>query len=287
MASVTATGPLKNSDSKLQGFQLYETQKAVHEYLQFHYATSEDVMPYARLLTGDSCNEHGLAFPHKLAHVCKAHAPKASSCSVLDLGCAVGGSSFTLATFEQFERVVGVDFSESFVTAARSMQTEQSATYQRLVEGDSYEMATAKLTDVQKQHAHKCQFFVGDACTVTAAEAGGEPFDVILMANLLCRVPDPAKLLANAKALLRRGGDGVVVIASPYSWTEAFTQKDRWVGGYDDESGKFVDSDSKLRDAMAAHGFELVETTDMPFVIREHRRKFQLGISSVHVYVLR
>ena len=42
--------------------------------------------------------------------------------SALDIGCAVGGASFELA--KTYERVVGVDRSEAFVSAAKSMGLE-------------------------------------------------------------------------------------------------------------------------------------------------------------------
>ena len=42
--------------------------------------------------------------------------------SALDIGCAVGGASFELA--KTYDRVVGVDRSEAFVSAAKSMGLE-------------------------------------------------------------------------------------------------------------------------------------------------------------------
>ena len=39
--------------------------------------------------------------------------------SALDIGCAVGGASFELA--KTYDRVVGVDRSEAFVSAAKSL----------------------------------------------------------------------------------------------------------------------------------------------------------------------
>ena len=77
-----------------------------------------------------------------------------------------------------------------------------------------------------------------------------------------------------------------MVLASPFSWTEAFTPKERWLGGYDGADGKPVDSSAELRKEMARLGFELVEAYDAPFVIREHRRKFQFGVSHVTVFRL-
>ena len=38
----------------------------------------------------------------------------------LDIGCAVGASSFGLA--DRYEEVIGIDFSHAFVNAAKRMQ---------------------------------------------------------------------------------------------------------------------------------------------------------------------
>lgn len=57
-------------------------------------------------------------------------------------------------------------------------------------------------------------------------------FDVVLMANLLCRLPTPKTCLARLggpNALVQPGGH--VVLTSPFSWLEQFTDKENWMGG--------------------------------------------------------
>lgn len=69
----------------------------------------------------------------------------------------------------------------------------------------------------------------GDAC---ALSADLRPFDAILAANLLCRLPEPMKFLDRAKDLVKPGG--VLVLVSPYSWLPGWTPKEKWLGGFYD-----------------------------------------------------
>jgi len=107
------------------------------------------------------------------------------------------------------------------------------------------------------------------------------PFDAILAANLMCRLPDPTKFLDALPHMLTP--DGVVVLVSPYSWLEEWTSRDKWLGGVV-RGGDAVYSAPELTQKMKALGFSMVEESDMPFVIREHARKFQWGCSHATVW---
>ncbi len=61
----------------------------------------------------------------------------------LDVGCAVGGSSFELA--RDFQEVVGFDFSAAFIKAATDLQENGSKSYETTVEGTIKETRTAKV----------------------------------------------------------------------------------------------------------------------------------------------
>lgn len=56
-----------------QGSLVYESARAVDEYLQFHYAKEEDLLPF-------TCGPHeALRFPARLAALCEKHAPPTGS----------------------------------------------------------------------------------------------------------------------------------------------------------------------------------------------------------------
>jgi hypothetical protein len=94
-----------------------------------------------------------------------------------------------------------------------------------------------------------------------------------LAANLLCRLPEPQQFLKMLASLVQPGGQ--LLLATPFSWLETFTPVSAWLGGKhpQDRSGWEV-----LEEILSPH-FELEEKIDLPFLIREHARKFQYGIS--------
>eukprot|EP00953_Heterococcus_sp_UTEX-ZZ885_P036273 18694-Heterococcus_DN1.PRE.3 len=147
------------------GSAVYESSRAVDEYLQFHFAKAHDVLPYSE---GPSS---ALNFPAKCAQACVAaavHSGKQDKLRALDVGCAVGGATFELA--RGFDEVVGVDYSAAFVAAAETMRTEGQLQYSRLAEGDVFEQRVAQLP--AGVDCSRVQFRVGDACALPLAELG-------------------------------------------------------------------------------------------------------------------
>mmetsp|Transcript_47601 Transcript_47601/g.126228 ORF Transcript_47601/g.126228 Transcript_47601/m.126228 type:complete len:278 (-) Transcript_47601:12-845(-) len=248
------------------GSTVYESSKAVDEYLQFHFAGEDE---YAPLVKSFVCKE-SMQFPALCANECVTEA--SNNGRALDIGCAVGGSSFELA--RKFTEVVGIDFSNAFVKAASDMQTNGSMTYESTIEGLTKEQRVAKVDPSIDRS--RCKFLVGDACDLPSLKLG--QFDAVLAANLLCRVPNPAKFLRDVRDVVKEGG--VFVIISPYSWLKEYTDQSQWIGGYDGEGGPVWSAD-RLRAILGGPegGFDLVGEKEMPFLIREHRRKYQIGVS--------
>ncbi|KAL4427428.1 hypothetical protein ABPG77_000717 [Micractinium sp. CCAP 211/92] len=257
------------------GSGAYETRKAVDEYLQFHYGRPEDIMPY-------ECGPKGaLRFTQELALLCERHCGALQDFTgergdtvALDIGCAVGGASFELA--RSFNHVLGIDFSQHFVNAANTMKERGWMRYSSVEEGElTAERVAAVPEDVDRG---RVRFAQGDACNLPA-DLG--QVDAVLAANLLCRLPDPSVFLRRLPSLIKPGG--VLVLVSPYSWLPAWTDRQHWLGGYRDEAGKPVWSADTLTTLLSGD-FTLVEQKDVPFVIREHRRKFQWGCSHAMVW---
>ena len=71
----------------------YETDRAVAEYLLFHYGSPEQVLPF------DFGPVSALNFPTRCVTDCLDRVRLPSSPRALDLGCAVGRASFELARF--------------------------------------------------------------------------------------------------------------------------------------------------------------------------------------------
>ena len=223
------------------GSTVYESAKAVDEYLQFHFAPEADLAPYvARFVAKEA-----LEFPKQCAKECALASSRRTR--ALDIGCAVGGSSFEMARY--FDEVVGFDFSSAFIKAASDLQAKGSCTYESTIEGTIKESRVARV-----RHAHhylpdglrarrvtclngqvadgiersRCKFLVGDACDIPALKLG--EFDAVLAANLLCRLPNPSKFLRDVHDIVREGG--VLVLVSPFSWLREYTEESKWIGGF-------------------------------------------------------
>ena len=178
----------------------------------------------------------------------------------MDVGCAVGRSAFELTQYCQ--EVSGCDFSQSFISAASALAEKPELPYRYLEEGDFYRPAIAKANFFK---ARKPSFFVADACSLPLHLTN---FDVVHAANLICRLPDPALFFKRLPDLVKEGGQ--LLLTTPFTWLEEYTPKENWIG-----SG---DSENKLTQCLSPF-FELEKKVELPFVIREHRRKFQYGVS--------
>ena len=235
--------------------EIYETEKLVSEYLLFHYGKREDILPWQ---PGPS---KALDFP---ARIVRHFSPEAVGRS-LDLGCAVGRSSFELS--RSSAEVVGIDYSHAFIAAAQKIQKERHARISRLEEA-------AVTTDLdvflpEDVHPERIVFEQGDALNLRA-DLGD--FDRVMAANLLCRVADPTVLAVKLPDLVRPGGE--LVLTTPCTWLEDFTPPGNW------PAGGTLDW---LKDSLGS-AFDLTGEYDEPFLIRETARKFQWTVAMLTVW---
>ncbi len=242
--------------------EFYETDRAVSEYLLFHYGQDSEALPYG----------HGpkdaLHYPVRCVTEFESAFQLGENARALDLGCAVGRSSFELA--RHCEEVIGIDYSHRFVQAAEHLRAEGQLRYDFVESGAITRSATAVVPDAISRE--RVSFEQGDALFL---RSGLGEFDVILMANLIDRLVDPAKCIQSLKALVRPGG--LVILTSPYTWLEEYTPKEHWLGGQVVD-GKPVTTLDALRDLMEP-AFGLRDTKDLPFLIREHARKYQWSVA--------
>jgi putative 4-mercaptohistidine N1-methyltranferase len=240
----------------------YESERLLWEYLLFHYGRDEEVLPYSFGPVG------ALGFAERLVTECFDASSLPPDARGLDLGCAVGRSAFELA--RHCHEVVGVDFSASFIRAAKELRALGSHPYRRIDQGRLITACVAEVpAGIERERVH---FEVGDACELRP-DLGR--FDAALLANLLDRLPDPRRCLARLPALVKSGGQ--LVIASPFTWLVEYTPVENWLGGFE-RAGQPVDSFTTLQEILAPD-FELVREFDLPFLIREHARKFQWSVS--------
>jgi len=207
-----------------------------------------------------------LEYPKRCAELVIKHANQARRC--LDLGCAVGRSSFDLSA--RFDEVIGIDFAHALIDGAKAMQ--QGTISQAPVREEGTTTRSIPLTLPDQACRDHIRFEQGDACNLRDNIG---TFDAILMANLIDRLPAPRACLDRLPHLLAPGG--IAVITSPYTWLEEYTPRDQWLGTGGSDTFNTLST-------ILAENFDLVHRDDMPFLIREHRRKFQWSVAEATVW---
>ncbi len=237
----------------------YETDELVAQYLDFHYGNNYfDVKNY----------------PEKCAELCLQLMPKDRKRKALDLGCAVGRTSFELA--HEFDEVIGVDLSARFIECAKQLKEKGSLPYSVTDEGELSTLHTAQLSDRQLQQiTGKVSFYQEDACNLGAHH---QDYDLIFAGNLLDRLQDPEQFLSSVHQYLSM--DGILVMSSPYTLLAEYTPRENWIGGYRVEE-KNITVLEGIQKVLDAHFIMINEPLDVPFVIRETRRKFQHTIAQL------
>ena len=130
---------------------VYESPRALGEYLLFHYGSEEEQFPWS-----DGPLD-ALGFPRRtVEHLIDS---KELISNALDVGCAVGGSSFVLS--EMAGTVLGIDYSASFIAAARSISKYRELDYEYHEEAASWKKGKVKSFQVRN-----INFEVGDACNL-------------------------------------------------------------------------------------------------------------------------
>jgi len=238
----------------------YETDKAVSEYLLFHYGSKEDL-----LLKGMGPTE-ALNFAQRCGRLHENSDIERNR--ALDLGCAVGGSSFALT--ESFHEVVGIDFSRALVEAATRLGRLTKMEISISVEGELKRKIAIALP--KGSNPAQAKFLQGDAMNLDS-QLG--TFDFILMANLIDRLPDPAQCLAAIPRFLNT--NGLLAITSPYTWLTEYTPREKWLGGYT-RDGESVRAYDRLAELLSS-SFRFIEERNLPFLIKEHERKNQYSIA--------
>ena len=240
----------------------YETDKLLSEYAEFHYGDEYFGVPN---------------FPKALAELAIAAMGGKPAHKALDLGCASGRATFELA--RHFDRVTGIDFSARFIGQGVQLAGQGVLRYTLTEEGDLVFYKERTLTGLGLDSVkHKVQFYQGDACNLKSLFTG---YDLIVAANLIDRLYDPEKLLTSIHLRLNLGG--LLMIASPYTWLEEHTKREAWIGGFKRDGESFSTLDG-LKKSLGTH-FKLVQgPQEVPFVIRETRRKFQHTLSEVTIW---
>ncbi|QUJ69290.1 5-histidylcysteine sulfoxide synthase (plasmid) [Photobacterium sp. GJ3] len=251
----------KQDPASMTHLNVYETNELIAQYLEFHYGQEYFNVPNFCVNGVKQCLEEVSLHQTRRA---------------LDIGCSVGRASFELA--KRFDHVDGIDFSARFIQQAYALLEQGEKRYTIPTEGDLVEFKSITLDQIGYQNlSDKIHFSQGDACNLKPQFTD---YDLVYASNLIDRLGDPAGFLTSIAARIAPGG--YLVITSPYTWLEDYTAKDKWLGGIKVNGENFTTLDG-LTETLIPH-FELVAVKEIPFVIRETKRKFQHTVSEMTIW---
>jgi 5-histidylcysteine sulfoxide synthase/putative 4-mercaptohistidine N1-methyltranferase len=257
-----------NDDYKLEAIltdhddNIYESDALISQYCEFQYGEKHFGVKN---------------FAVACAQIASSFVKDSQSKRAFDIGCATGRASFELA--REFKEVVGLDFSARFIQVGVALQKHGVIHYERAEEGELISKQHRTLQEFGLDAVQrKVSFIQGDACNL---KPHLRDFDLIMATNLIDRLYEPRLFLDTVHQ--RLNSDGILVLTSPYTWLEDYTQKEHWLGGYVDSMENEITTLDGLKKVLS-NAFELVEVLDVEFVIRETPRKYQHTIAQMSVW---
>lgn len=281
--SWVSCGNLATQNSRY-GFRRHFYQHAGFRYVQSDYEekivtniynTDTVISQYCHFGWGE--NTLGVEnYPLACARLALEYMKDKPKQKALDIGCAIGRSTFELA--RGFDKVIGVDFSARFIQEAQVLKENTVLRYTMQVEGELENFHEINLNkfDLEKER-DKVFFWQADACNLKPIY---KDFDLIFGGNLIDRLYDPKKFLESIGE--RLNNEGILILTSPYTWQEESTPKEKWIGGYK-RDGENVTTLQGLEEILGKE-FTLVDTQDIPFVIQETVRKHQYTIAHMTIW---
>ena len=240
---------------------VYETDQMVSNYIEFHYGNENLNLPN---------------FPVACIEEVAKRLEGQSTRRALDIGCATARSSFELAKI--FDHVDAVDLSVRLIESPANLQRTGRQRYVCVEEGELTLFNEIQLDDYEgyKDVKDKIAFMQGDACNLVEKF---NDYDLVFAGNLIDRLYDPVMFLESIKSRIRPGG--LLVLVSPYTWSEEHTPREKWLGGFKAATGESFTAIEGIEKVLGPEFQMLGEPVDLPFALRETRRKFQYGVSEL------
>ena len=191
----------------------------------------------------------------------------------LDLGCAVGRTTFTLAEHRQ-SLVLGVDLNFSMLRVASRALREGRLVYPIRQGGVVYE-----------QREFLASFEAGQwvdfwCCDALCLPFSSDTFSFVSALNIIDCVSSPLNLLQSLENMITPGG--FLAACSPYDWSPVATPVEGWLGGHSQRSVNKGDS-ARIIEAILTMGelpasLEKLQLTvslpEVPWSVRVHQRHF-------------
>jgi 2-polyprenyl-3-methyl-5-hydroxy-6-metoxy-1,4-benzoquinol methylase len=203
-------------------------------------------------------------------HIHMKHKKSLQDANVIEVGCGVGGLTFSLAN--SCSSIIGIDHSMEAITLAKQILHDSSATYTLSDEGNRSTTFTvrpfpAATEDTAKER--KIDFRCADPMCLPAEM---HAFDVVILHDVIDKVSSPNAVLgrlSGVRGLVTPGG--VLVMVSAYQWAAHRTPKSLWFSGQQEDAGgndsnkqQQQSSEEVLIARLAADGFVAYTTIQVP-----------------------
>jgi SAM-dependent methyltransferase len=183
---------------------------------------------------------------------------------VIDIGCAVGGTTFELAA-RLGRLTVGVDLNFAMLRVASSALRNGRVRYARRRVGLVYEREEREFDSPGRDLV---DFWCCDAAVLPFAPAS---FAFAASVNVIDCLAAPAEALAEIARVLRPGG--TALIATPYDWSPTATPVEQWLGGHSQRGPHRGASEPVLLRLLSEAGLAVVsEQSSVPWRLRLHDR---------------
>jgi len=202
---------------------------------------------------------------------------------VIDIGCAVGRTSFELA--EALDDIVlGIDLNFGMLKTAATILEKGFVSYPQRRGGIAFERRRFPATFEKAGHV---DFWV---CDATALPFADQTFSAGVSLNVLDCVWSPYDYLKEISRILIPGGNALM--STPYDWTANATPIEAWLGGHSQRSEHKGSSPDILRSLLSGGGhpnavedLELVSERNLPWTLRLHDRSVMEYL--VHLMIIR
>ncbi len=199
----------------------------------------------------------------------------------VELGCSVGADLRTLA--EYADAVIGVDISIAGLRAAKLQLSGAPLPVLVRVEGRSFRSDDPVVLPA----VDNVQVVVGSGMDIPLESGTAQ---IALAVNLLDTVSHPLALIAQMDRVL--APDGLLIVTSPFAWNEESTAPENALGGGTVPGWAQLGTAAGLVELLSGRlpllpdlSYDILETADVPWSLREHARA--ITHYDVHVLVAR
>ena len=209
-------------EKMVSGRLLYEAETNTALSTEFHYGPESPLAP-------DNARKN---FPVRaVATVVETYRSfsQKEPMKIADIGCGAGRASFELAKTFQNSSVLGIDFVTTYIRVAHRLQQSGSLTYTIPLQGaiPQYRTVSAADLNITSDVNSRVKFIQADAHNLP--DSIDYKFDLVFASNLITHLYDPPLFFNNLFS--RMNDDALLVLISPYNWSEEITPKEKWIGG--------------------------------------------------------